>query len=69
VEDLECDGAVVLQIAGEIDRGHPAAPELTLDRVPAREGRPHALGEVGHVAKDPPYQQYDRDGDLARERR
>ena len=42
-EDLECDGAIVLQVPGEIDRGHPAAPELTLDRVPAREGRPHAL--------------------------
>jgi len=23
--------------------GHPAAAELTLDRVSAREGRPHAL--------------------------
>jgi len=42
-QHLERDGAVVLKIARAIDRGHPAAAELTLDRVTAREGRPHAL--------------------------
>jgi len=42
-EHLERDWAVMLNVPGEVHRGHPAAPELTLDRVPAREGRPHAL--------------------------
>ena len=42
-EHLDCDQAVVLQIASEIDRGHPAATEFALDRVAARKGRPHAL--------------------------
>src|SRR5205085_3481619 len=51
-EHFERDGAVVLEISGEIDRGHPAAAELALDRVTTREGRTHALEEVGHVAQD-----------------
>src|SRR2546430_15948849 len=42
-EHLERDGAVVLEIASQIARGHPAAAELALDRVAARKGRPHAL--------------------------
>jgi hypothetical protein len=33
-EHLDRDGAVVLEIASEIDRGHPAAAEL--DRLAAR---------------------------------
>ncbi len=35
--------AAVLQVLGEADRGHPTAAELTLDRVAARKGPPHAL--------------------------
>ena len=32
-EDLERDRAIVLEVAGEVDRGHAAAAELALDRV------------------------------------
>ncbi len=41
VKDLECHRAVVLQITGEIDRSHPAAAELTLERVTVAQ----SLGE------------------------
>jgi hypothetical protein len=37
-EELERDQPVVLQVAGEPDRGHAAAPELALDPVAVREG-------------------------------
>jgi hypothetical protein len=39
LEDLECHLAVVFQILGEIDRGHAALAELTLDAV--------AIGQSG----------------------
>ena len=32
MEHLEGDGAVVLEVAGEIDRGHAAAAELALEQ-------------------------------------
>ncbi len=46
-EHLEGDEPVVLEVCGEIDRGHPAAAELALDRVAAREGSPETFEEVG----------------------
>jgi hypothetical protein len=36
VEDLERNLAIVLQIVGEVNRGHPASAELTLDFVLVR---------------------------------
>ena len=33
VEHLERDRAVVLEVLGQVDRGHAAAPELALERV------------------------------------
>src|SRR2546425_6954743 len=33
VQNLDCDLAMVLPIMGKVDRGHPAAAELALDRV------------------------------------
>ena len=33
VQDLQRDRPVVLEVVGEVDRGHPPAPELALDRV------------------------------------
>ncbi len=57
-QHLERDGAVVLQVAGEIDRGHPAAPEFTPDRVTAGEGSSKALGQTSiltaHALAPPP---------------
>ena len=45
-EHLYGDLAIMLEVVREIDRGHPARPELTLDAVAVGEG---ALdpGEVG----------------------
>ena len=48
MEDLEGDGTVVLQIAGEMDGGHATAPELTLERVATAQG----LGERGRGVGD-----------------
>ena len=46
-EHLDCDQAVVLQIASEIDRGHPAATELALDTVAAGQRRLEAVQQLG----------------------
>jgi hypothetical protein len=60
IDNLDGDGAIVAEVAREIDRGHPATSELTLDGVAVgqrgtqtiRGGKPaaHALGDR-HVAK------------------
>ncbi len=34
MDDFERDGAVMSFITGEVDGGHAAAPELSLDGVP-----------------------------------
>src|SRR5687768_2092872 len=39
-QHLERDVAVVLEVAGEVNRGHAAGTQLTLDLVP--------IGDVGH---------------------
>ena len=39
VEDLDGDGAVVPQVVCEVDSGHAAVPELTLDAVAAGKAR------------------------------
>src|SRR5438132_12985062 len=46
-QHLEGHVAIVLQVPGEIDRGHPAGAELALDRITARESRGET-GCVGH---------------------
>ena len=38
MEDLQGDGAVVPEIAGEIDRGHAATAELALEHVAVGQG-------------------------------
>jgi hypothetical protein len=48
-EHLERDLPLVLEVSGEVDRGHAAAPELALERVAAGEGRREALQGVGHT--------------------
>lgn len=42
LEHFESDLPRVLQVFGQIDRGHPALPELALDSVAAIELRVHA---------------------------
>ena len=39
MQHLEGDQPVMLKVVREVDRGHPAAPELALDRV--------AIGQIG----------------------
>ena len=49
LQDLERDDAVVPQVAGEIDHGHAAVADLTIDGVPARERGPEAVDQIQHV--------------------
>ena len=49
LQDLEGDGAVVLEVLGQIDRGHPAAAEFALDRVAAGEGGLQAREDLVHL--------------------
>ena len=46
VEQLQSDPPVMLEVLGEVDRGHPAPTELTLEQVPPTEGLNKARGEV-----------------------
>jgi len=48
VQDLQRDGAVVLEVVGEIDRRHAPAPELPLDAVAVGEGGNEVGPGVGH---------------------
>jgi len=48
MEHLERDVAVVLDVVGEVDRGHPSRPELALDTITVGEGRSEARGVFGH---------------------
>jgi hypothetical protein len=48
LEDLDRNLAVVLEILGEIDRGHAARTELTLDAVPVREGSHEPRRDPAH---------------------
>jgi hypothetical protein len=47
VEHLERHGAIVAEVAGEIDRGHAAATKLALDAVLVTERVLKPLAELG----------------------
>ncbi len=49
MEDLDSDIAVVFEIAGQEDHGHPAHGKLPLDLVAAGNGGSQASGQVGHL--------------------
>lgn len=53
-EDLDGDGAVVLAIAGQVHRGHPALPQLALDGVAVGEGGAEVVegAHRGKLARD-----------------
>jgi hypothetical protein len=36
-QHLDCHGAIVLEVATEVNRSHPAARDQTLERVPVRQ--------------------------------
>jgi hypothetical protein len=48
LQNLQGDGTIVLQIVGQIDRGHPAPAELPLDRVSRGQRPRQSLKLVGH---------------------
>jgi hypothetical protein len=48
VEDLERDRAVVLQVLGEENRGHPPTPELPLQSVASAQSFLQLRAEIGH---------------------
>src|SRR5204863_7358702 len=48
LQDLERDGAVVPQVLGEVDGGHPAVAELALEAVAVGESRAEGGQSVGH---------------------
>ncbi len=39
---------VVMEVAGEVDTGHPPPSESALDRIAAQEGRLKAILQVAH---------------------
>lgn len=47
-QDLEGDGALVLDVAGHVHDGHSALAQLTLDLIAVPEGRAQAFELVGH---------------------
>jgi hypothetical protein len=65
MEHLQGDGSVVLEIAGEMDRGHAAAPELTLERIATAQG----LRERGQGVGDGGGSNEERDARICGERR
>jgi hypothetical protein len=48
LQDLERDLALVLEVVGQVDGGHAAFAELTLDGVSAFEGGVQAGDGIGH---------------------
>ena len=48
LQDLEGHLPVVLEVIGQVDRGHAALTELTLDGVAAFEGCVQASDWIGH---------------------
>src|SRR2546428_14083093 len=44
----------MLEILGEIDRGHPSAAQLVLDRVTVSQGGLQTGEKIGHVAAQKP---------------
>ena len=49
-EHLDGDGALVLEVVGEVDLGHPALPELALERIARLERLSEAIGELRHAS-------------------
>src|SRR5687767_6168004 len=50
-QDLDRDAAFVFQVAGEIDRGHAAAPEHVVHRVAVGKRSRQAVERLEHALK------------------
>ncbi len=48
LQDLDGDFAMMLEVLGEVDRGHPATPQLALEGVALGEGCAERLDLAGH---------------------
>ena len=57
-EHLEGDRALVPQVVSEVDRGHAAAAQLTLEPVAVREGSAELVEEIGHTRIRPEGRRY-----------
>ena len=53
VQHLDRDLAIVLEVVGQIDRGHPAGTQLALDAVAAGEGAAASRADVSITASSP----------------
>src|SRR6266702_4631222 len=49
-QHLQGDGAIVLQIPGEIHGRHATGADLTLDSIALGEGRPETFQRIGHAS-------------------
>ena len=49
VQHLERDRAVVLEVLGQVDRGHAAAPELAVERVAVGQALPQSSLQFTHA--------------------
>lgn len=50
MENLDRDLTVVLQVFGQVNRGHATTAQLFLDGVPVRQGRPQTFDDISHPA-------------------
>ena len=48
-EDLHRNFAMVLEVLSQIDRGHPAAAELSFERVAAGQRSSQLIEGIGHA--------------------
>jgi hypothetical protein len=48
MQDLEGDRSLVLQVVGEVDRGHPAPAKLALNPIPTLEFPDQRRRGFGH---------------------
>ncbi len=52
LQDLQGDFALMLQVVGQVDGGHPTLTQLTLDGVAAFESGVQAGDSIGHGGQD-----------------
>lgn len=49
LQNLDGDPAVVLEVSGQVDDGHPPAAELALEAVAVAEGPFETAQQIGHT--------------------
>ncbi len=51
MQQLEGDGAIVLEVLGQPDRGHASAPELAIERVPIPQPVAECCYRISHASR------------------